>query len=529
MTRIFRIRKRIALITAVLLLLGTVCFAVPTAADGEDGEPSNINSSVTDSVLGGGPQINAQAAVVMEVNSGAVLYSKNASASVAPTSLTKLMTALLAFENLSMSDTLSFSYASVYNIGTNVTRIGIVENERISVLDGLGAMLVASADEVAYALGEKMGGGKIANFYPMMNERMKALGGINTNFDSATGTGGTKQTSCAYDIGLLACELMKFPTYRTMAGARYYSIPVTNLKDARTMAQTHQFIRKNKTYEYAIAGKSGGASSDGRYSLCTYAEKDGMTIVAIVLGCSGNDASYDDSVSILNYAFENYKVHSMKSIESAVNDDYSGLFDYCPMFGDGTRDLIYIDRNSSVVLPHGGDPSTLTKTITYEIPSEYVHGENVIGHVVYRYQGHRVGRAGIIFYNQEYPMSQSEFDAVWPFFLVPPSMLESQGGEGVNIDNSYLAANITPAPANPTSGPVDPDAPTSTPRPSATPRVVRTNPNETDGPFGSLPVKTRALLLGGAIFLGTFLPCLIIICVVLPRRHRRKNRTTKRL
>ena len=529
--------KRLLALAAVLLIIGTAVFGmfpanVALASPAGNTLAPPTSAGVADPVLEGGPQIGAKYAIVMEVGSGAVLYAKNATEACSPTSLTKLVTALLALETLSPTDTVSFSYQAIHGIGTNVTRVGIVENERISVQDALYAMLVASADEVSYALGEKMGGGKIKPFYEMMNKRMSELGAVNSDFSSATGTDNTKQTSCAYDLGLVACELARNALYNKITSSSWYDIPQTNLKEHRVIAQTHQFIRKTKKYEYATAGKTGGQAADKTYSLCTYAEREGMPVVAIVLGCSGNDAAYDDTVSAINYAFENYKAFSMKEIESAVNENYSGLFDYCTMFDDGSGDLIYIDRNSTIVLPRGADASTLTKTVEYNLPSEYVHGENVIGHVVYLYQGHRVGNAGILYNNPEFPMSQTEFDAVWPYFLVPPSMLKSQGGEGVVIDNSYLIPSITPTPSpspTPAGGSSDPGhaaSPSPRPTPSTT---LRTKEEPETGFLAGWSVRAKARLLGGAIFAGLFLPCVIVIFVVLPRRHRKKNRVTRRL
>lgn len=530
--------KRLLALAAVLLIIGTAVFGmipanVALASPAGNTLAPPTSAGVADPVLEGGPQIGAKYAIVMEVGSGAVLYAKNATEACSPTSLTKLVTALLALETLSPTDTVSFSYQAIHGIGTNVTRVGIVENERISVQDALYAMLVASADEVSYALGEKMGGGKIKPFYEMMNKRMSELGAVNSDFSSATGTDNTKQTSCAYDLGLVACELARNALYNKITSSSWYDIPQTNLKEHRVIAQTHQFIRKTKKYEYATAGKTGGQAADKTYSLCTYAEREGMPVVAIVLGCSGNDAAYDDTVSAINYAFENYKAFSMKEIESAVNENYSGLFDYCTMFDDGSGDLIYIDRNSTIVLPRGADASTLTKTVEYNLPSEYVHGENVIGHVVYLYQGHRVGNAGILYNNPEFPMSQTEFDAVWPYFLVPPSMLKSQGGEGVVIDNSYLIPSITPTPSpspTPAGGSADPGTyATPTPYARLTPSTSLKKQEDTSGFLGSWSVRAKARLLGAGIFTALFLPCVIVIFIVLPRRRRRKNRVTKRL
>ena len=544
--RIFRGRRiRIFAILAVLLL-GTALFGVPgiasadvggerifregeadgSAGDGTGEGDDKPDTSVATSILGGGPSIGAKAAIVMEVGSGAVLYAKNAADSYAPMSLTKLMTALLTIEKLDMTDTVTFSKKSIHSIGSSVTRIGLVEDETLTVLDTLYAMLVASADETAYALGEKMGGGKVDKFLPMMNERMKELGGINTEFRTATGTGGTKQSSCAYDLGLVACELMKYPLFFKIASSKWYEVPATNLKEARMLAQTHAFIRKTKNYEYAIAGKTGGVSSSEGYALCTYAEKDGMTVVAIVLGCKSGDSCYDDTVTALNYVFENYKVYSIRSVESSVNASYTGLFESCPMFDDGTGDLVYIDPAAYVVLPHGTTPEVLSKTISYSIPDEYVHGENVIGHVSYFYSNRCVGNAAIIFNNPEFPMSQAEFEAVWPRFLVLPNMLPSQGGSGVVIDNSLLTANLSPIPTvDPANASPTPVPPTPTP---ASDLVIEKKP-ETSGFLPSVPVRTKAWLLGGAIFLVTFVPCILVIFVFLPRRARRKNRVTKRL
>ena len=191
----FFLGKRIRTVAALaVLLLGTALFGMPgiaradigkelifradeTDGSGNAGETGDEkpDTSVATSILGGGPSIGAKAAIVMEVGSGAVLYAKNAADSYAPMSLTKLMTALLALEKLDMTDTVKFSKKSIHSIGSSVTRIGLVEDETLSVLDTLYAMLVASADETAYALGEKMGGGKVDKFLPMMNERMKQL------------------------------------------------------------------------------------------------------------------------------------------------------------------------------------------------------------------------------------------------------------------------------------------------------------------------------------------------------------------
>lgn len=490
----------LGLFLAATLLLGCLegvsglfCISSAMAADAtDDAEP----------ILSGGPSIESKGAIVMEVYSGAVLYAKNGTDSLSPTSLTKLMTSLLAFERASLTDTVSCSYKSIHGIGSSVTRVGLEEDERMSVSDMLHAILVASADEATYALAEKVGGGNINTFLQLMNDRMAQLGGVNTTFTSATGTGGSDQTSCAYDIGLVACALARYPAFMKIAGLKWYELPATNLNEARVIAQTHKFIRQTLTYDYAKAGKSGGSDPNGRYSLCTYAERNGMTIVAIVLGSPSDSAAYDDTVSILNYAFENYEAFSLKKLQGQISDSYTGLFDDCPMFSQNETELVYTDEDSTVVLPLGADLTQISKSIEYFDVPEYVHGENVIGQVGYHYQGKIVGRSDIIFFNQEHPMSQEEFDAVWPKFLLPPSVLASQGGTGM---------------------PNTPDD-TDDPEPEAT---VTPNPEEPEEKQDSS--KSGARIGAIVLFILTFVICLIVIYVVLPYRQLKKNRRRRRL
>ncbi len=461
-------------------------------------------AQASEPILSGGPSVESKGAVVMEVHSGAVLYAKNATEGLSPTSLTKLMTGLLALENVSLTDTVSCSYKSIHSIGSSVTRVGLEQDERMSVGDILHAIMVASADEATYALGEKVGGSMSA-FITMMNERMTELGGLNTEFTSATGTGGVKQTSCAYDMGLVACEIGRYSTFLKMAGLKWYELPETNLNDARVIAQTHKFIRQTLTYDYAKAGKTGGKDPSGYYSLCTYAEKDGMLLVAIVMGSPSETSAYDDSVTILNYAFENYETFSMKEIQGELSDDYTGLFDDCPMFSQNSVELVYTDEGSTVVLPLGADLTELTKTVEYFDVPEYVHGENVIGQVAYRYQGKLVGRSHIIFYNQEFPMSQAEFNAVWPKFLLPPSILVSQGGTGALPEQSVPETKPTGAPSD--------------------------EPNE-QLPEDKQPADSSnrtALIVSIVLFVLSFLVCLTVIYVVIPYRQLKKNRRRRRI
>ncbi len=456
--------------------------------------PSPVFADDTLALRADGPEIQAEAAVVMEINSGAVLYAKNSTAAMPPASLTKLLTSLLAFENASLTDTVTCSYTSIHGIGSGVTRVGLVSEERLSLKDMLYAILVASADEASYAVGEHVGG-KMDTFLSMMQERAQSLGCVNSHFSNAYGAAADDHYSCAYDLALIASALGKFPAFYEMAGSKWYEIPATNKNEARILAQTHAFLRQTKTYEYAIAGKTGG-SVNNTYSLCTYAENNGMQLVAILLGSPTNDAAYDDTISILNYAFENYRLFDLLDAESQMSSTYTALFGSCPMFSAGSHELVYTSDSASLVLPNGADISQVTKSIEYYDVKEYVHGENIIGSVVYRYNGQPVGKTSIIFNNPEYPMSQEDFNAVWPLFLIPPSSLATQGGEGMQTT------------------PSEPDA----------------APEKQEDPADTAAQKTnrKAMILSFGLFAVLYLTSLTVIYIVVPMQRKKKYRRRAR-
>lgn len=491
------VQNRIAsILIAVLLLIteaGGSFFACVRGAAAEEGEEEKPIPTI-EAILKGGPAVSAKAGIVMEVRSGAILFAKNATESLPPISLTKLMTALLVLEEANMTDTVKCSYASINGIGSKVTRVGLVADERLAVEDMLYACLVASADEATYALGEHTGG-SMRKFLKMMNARMEQLGGVNTTFNSATGTGGTTQTSCAYDIALIASRLGMRNDFLQIAGVKWYQIPQTNLKESRTIAQTHKFIRQTLKYDFAIAGKSGGAAPDGTYNLCTYAERDGMRLVAIVMGSASDEASYDDSVTMLNYAFENYKCYTMRALERTIDPDYAGFFSECQMFTGKEHDTLSIDPAATVVVPHGADLTKISKKVEYIVPEDYVHGENVIGRLEFFYEDAAIGTTDIIFYNEEYPLSQKDFNAMWPKFLLSPSLLESVGGPGtatvVKLTGTKKAT------------------PTPTPLPKSVIRWEGTSKQA---------AATRAGVIFGAIFIGLIVLVYIVVPMIVMRR-----------
>ena len=157
-----------------------------------------------------GPAISAAAAVVMDADSGVILYSKNQDMRLYPASITKVLTALLAYENLRLSDKITFSEEAIFGIESGSSNIGMDVGEAITVDEALYGLLVASANEVANALGEKVSGSESA-FVDLMNKRAVELGCTNSHFVTTNGLHDKEHYSTAHDMAMIAREVYSHP------------------------------------------------------------------------------------------------------------------------------------------------------------------------------------------------------------------------------------------------------------------------------------------------------------------------------
>ena len=150
-----------------------------------------------------GPDITAQAAIVMEANTGTILYAKNIHEELYPASTTKIMTCLLAVENAGLSDIITFSDEAVFSVPKGGSNIGMDVGQSITLEQALYGIMVGSANEVANAVGEHVGG-SISSFVRLMNERARELGCTNTHFANTNGLQADDHYTSAYDLALIS-------------------------------------------------------------------------------------------------------------------------------------------------------------------------------------------------------------------------------------------------------------------------------------------------------------------------------------
>lgn len=342
------------------------------------------------------PKITSAAAIVMEASTGSILYNKAAYDSFYPASTTKLMTSLLAIEQCPLSDIITCSYDSVHGIDKDSSRIGLAVGESIDMENALYAILLASANEVSYAVAEHIGTTP-DRFVDMMNKRAEELGCVNTHFSNPHGLDDPEHYSCPYDLALIAKKAIEYTTFRRISGSYYHRIPETNKNVARDIGNTHQIIRKRIACEGVFAGKTGSTSLAGN-CLVTCAERDGMTLICVIMKAPDSTTVYDDTIALLDYAFKNFSLTPITATGTESKNAFPVLFeDEEALIADVSSPLSVSD--TSLVLPRGASYSDLTKEFTLTPSIAFTTGENIIGEVSYYYADNYVGSAEILYYS----------------------------------------------------------------------------------------------------------------------------------
>lgn len=251
-------------------------------------------------------EINSPSAVLMDKNTGLIIYQKNPDEKKFPASTTKIMTALLVLEKTKdLNQKIKMSHDAIYNLEPGSSHIAMNEGETLTLEQALYGLLIASANEVANALAEYVSG-DIENFCKRMNQRAKELGCKNTNFINAHGFHNENHYTSAYDLSLIMRKATEFPKFNEIINTQRYEIPPTEKQpQTRVLYNTDKMIHSNGKYFYKnlIGGKT-GYTNEAKHTLVSYAKKDDMELICAVMEAENFD-SYIDTQKIFDYGFEN--------------------------------------------------------------------------------------------------------------------------------------------------------------------------------------------------------------------------------
>ena len=311
-----------------------------------------------------GPAVSAQAAILMDVNSGAVLYEKNIHEVLYPASTTKIMTCLLAVENSTMDEMVEFSYDAVFNVPFDGSNMGIDVGEILPMEDCLYGILVGSANEVASAVGEHVGG-DTETFVQMMNDRAKELGCKNTNFVNANGLHDDNHYTTAYDLALIARAFFSNDYLANISNTRRVHFePTATQPDDFYLNNKNKIISGEIKYEYYLGGKT-GYTSNSRQTLVSCAEKDGMRLVCVVLKENTPD-QYNDTIDLFNYGFSNFKKVNVSEVETKYTIENNGIFSTGQDIFGNSKSILQLDEDACIIIPTSAEFTDVETTISYD-------------------------------------------------------------------------------------------------------------------------------------------------------------------
>ena len=314
----------------------------------------------TDSIEGWptGPNIEAQAAVLMDVNTEAVLYSKNADTQMYPASITKILTTLLACENLGSKDDITVSESASASVSAGDSSIYAAPGEKFTRDQALMAVMLQSANEMSVAVAEKVSG-SVKKFVELMNTRAAQLGCKNTHFNNPNGLPDPTHVTTASDMAKIAKAAWQNPLCRKFFTTDLYEIPPTNIfTETRYLLNHHKMMAgRDYAYDGVLGGKTGYTDAAGA-TLITYAKRGNMTLVAVVL--NSVNGAWADTKSLLDYGFDNFEVQKVKVSKNPVPKKNLSSEQYL-LNNCGNTYPFYYTKNVYVTVPTGTDLSTLTK------------------------------------------------------------------------------------------------------------------------------------------------------------------------
>lgn len=364
-------KKFLTLLLCLCLLTGlfpTTAFAVPEWTE-------NVS-------------IEAEGGIVIDANTGSVIYGKNIHQTYFPASITKILTALLVIENCDLDETVTFSQNAVYNVESGSSNMSMETGDQLSVRDCLYGLMLQSANEVANALAEHVAG-SMEDFAVMMNEKAASLGCVDSHFANPSGLNNPEHYTSAYDMALIAKAAFENPTFVEVDSTTYYDIPKTKLNvDGRTIYAHHSMLKKNNALYYpgVIGGKTGYTSLAGN-TLVTCAERDGMKLISVIL--NGHQTHYKDTKALLDFGFENFQSLRIADHESK----FTSLENDMTIAGLPSSNLtaITVDKEARITLPKSAAFSDAVSSISFDITPE--DPENAIAKVLYHYDDRLVGTA----------------------------------------------------------------------------------------------------------------------------------------
>jgi len=370
-----RIIKNLICLILVFSLLFSNAITVIAEKDTEDylteAEARKELPIESDSIEGwpAGPRIGAESAILMEANTGTILYSKNIHEHLYPASVTKILTALIAMEECDMDEMVTFSNRAIESIDwRNDANLGINPGNSITMEQCLYGLLVGSANEVAYAIAEHIcGDGNVSDFANLMNEKAKELGCIDSNFVTPNGIHDDNHYTSAYDLALIAKAFYSNELLSKMSATTSYKVPQTETQPKDDMiVYAKSKLHEGKEYAYeGLVGTKTGYTNIARQTLVSCAEKNGLKLICVIMK-EESPYQYTDTIDLFNYGFDNFNAVNIAANDKTYVIQSLNFFSTSLDFFGSSKPILQVNDKDYIVLPKDADFTDTVSELKYE-------------------------------------------------------------------------------------------------------------------------------------------------------------------
>ena len=363
--------KKLFITLCFLLLISNVCIAATPNFD-----------------------VYCNSAILIDARTGNVLYEKNSNKQAYPASTTKILTAYIALsQKQDMNTEIIPSRNSVMSVPAGSSIAYFSENEKLTLEQVLFGLLLPSGNDAANILAEHISGSN-ANFAELMNVTAEKLGATNSHFTNPSGLHDNEHYTTAADLAKIAYNVMKIPKFKEIVSQSRYIMPKTNVsKTDRTFINTNKLLVSGEYYYESATGIKTGYTSQAGNCLVSSASKDGVELIAVVLGGHtipvGKSAVYTDTINLFNFGFKNYHNNQLVAPSNVITTVIPKK--------SGKQTLELITDSPINVLVENGDTPTFEKIISLneKIVAPIKKGD-VLGTLTYTKNGEIAGIVNLV-------------------------------------------------------------------------------------------------------------------------------------
>lgn len=340
-----------------------------------------------------GPVVSADAAILMEADTGTILYSKNIHKKEYPASTTKLLTTLMVTERCSLDEVVTFSHDAVFDNPPGSSGIAMDVGQTLTIEQCLNAILIRSANEVSFAVAEHITGTTDWSvFANLMNERARELGCLNSHFANPNGLPDENHYTTAYDLAMIGRAFFANEMLCRISMTRRLEIPASDTIPVAKIENSSMQIIPGGTYAYPyLVGCKTGYTDAARSCLVSCAERDGMKLICAVMR-DENPLQYEDTISLFDYGFSNFNKVNISQVETKYTmSDIDLFYGGTDIFGS-TRPLLSLCKDDYIVLPRTASFDDVDSVISYDMETE-----DWVALIRYTYHGADIGSVRVSF------------------------------------------------------------------------------------------------------------------------------------